>query len=56
MYIPRIEPHDRLNSRLASAIRNVLEDISVESIAASLPLEVDDDQDGRVALRDAVSW
>lgn len=54
VYIPRITPHDRLNSRLASARRQVSEEIPVESISSDFPVEVDVDHDGHVALRSAI--
>lgn len=55
VYIPRIKPHDRLNSRLASATRLVSEDVPIDSIASAIPIEVEVDQDGHVAMREATS-
>ncbi|KUI71858.1 Polyketide synthase-nonribosomal peptide synthetase [Cytospora mali] len=52
LFTPRIKPHDRLNSRLASGKRVVREDVSVETVASNLPVEVDVDQDGTFALRE----
>ncbi|KAI3400061.1 hypothetical protein diail_4599 [Diaporthe ilicicola] len=54
VHIPRIKPHDRLNSRLASSRRPVSEDVAVDSIASDHPVEVEADQDGRAAMREAM--